>query len=436
MLPVTRVRPAFLRPAIPIRKPWGAWFKIVLLVLCCHSAVLRAETDGETLAGASASAGLQLAQEQPDLPASRITPECARTLNPMAFADPDGFERFIRGCYLRVIRIQIVTIGWISPLPNPFYGSSLNPISIAGGQIGGLLGAALQPDWIPKVYMGLVATANDPPPVTMTALQTYRNSRQYRSMLGARIELFLNPQTGEPMVARVKDPIVDGGWTPAFNMNKFMVTYAAWVPYIDQFSPSMKALRDSETHAGEKSSLSAVVVGRHPNSILNIPPGEQVLVDGLIRFRAGAVTDSVGVTIGSPNHVPWVWNEFAITSGGGKINVYGVASSFPTTWWYVDGQRIACQPRLADQSWPLQSLRPLSITINTAALRVYPALITGAPAANGAPQVADNVPVGPIYPQPYTVGPPSVGGNGQWRWVLGTSPAAAPAVSACGSGGS
>jgi hypothetical protein len=51
---------------------------------------------------------------------------------------------------------------------------------------------------------------------------------------------------------------------------------------------------------------------RHPNSALNPPPGERLLVNGLIRFRAGKHTDDVGVAIGSPYHMPCVWNEFAV----------------------------------------------------------------------------------------------------------------------------
>jgi hypothetical protein len=35
-------------------------------------------------------------------------------------------------------------------------------------------------------------------------------------------------------------------------------------------------------------------------------------VNGLIRFRAGEHTDDVGVAIGSPYHMPCVWNEFAV----------------------------------------------------------------------------------------------------------------------------
>jgi hypothetical protein len=95
------------------------------------------------------------------------------------------------------------------------------------------------------------------------------------------------------------------------------------------------------------------------------------------------------------------------------INAYGMASAFPTTWWYVNEQRVKCLPRLADSSFPMTSWN----AINTGALRVYPAISIGASAQGGNPQTPDEKPVGVIYRQPlyrqplYTVGPPSTGGS-------------------------
>jgi Helix-turn-helix domain of resolvase len=65
-----------------------------------------------------------------------------------------------------------------------------------------------------------------------------------------------------------------------------------------------------------------------------------------------------------------------------------MASAFPTTWWYVNGQRVKCQPRLADSSFPMTSWN----AINTGALRVYPAISIGASAHGGSPQTPDNKP--------------------------------------------
>ena len=106
-----------------------------------------------------------------------------------------------------------------------------------------------------------------------------------------------------------------------------------------------------------------------------------------------------------------------------------MASAFPTTWWYVNGQRVKCQPRLADSSFPMTSWN----AINTGALRVYPAISIGASAHGGSPQTSDNKPIGVIYRQPYTVGPPS-GAPTSGNYVLGDPPLPSPAVSACGLG--
>jgi hypothetical protein len=343
-------------------------------------------------------------------------------LNLFAFGNPNAFERFIRECYLNPgeqPEIQIVTIGWISPNPNPYQ-------SLAG-QAGPLGALYLQPNWIPKVYLGLIATANDPPPITMTALQSFRNARQYRAMMGARIRFVLDGRTGEPIGAEVSDVIIDGGWTPPFDRNRFLLSYGGAITR----DSGRNALNEPSYQPGTASIASAVLTRRHPNSALSLPPGERLLANGLIRFRAGKHTDDVGVAIGSPYHVPWVWNEFAVTYGQGHINVYGTASAFPTTWWYVNGHRVKCQPRLADSSFPMTSWN----AINTGALRVYPAISIGASAQGGNPQTPDDKPAGVIYRQPYTVGPPSTGGGtDQWHYVLGDPPPPSPAVSACGSG--
>lgn len=45
--------------------------------------------------------------------------------------------------------IQIGTVSWINRTPNPVYTSAQ--------------AALLTPGWIPKTYLGLAATSNDPP---------------------------------------------------------------------------------------------------------------------------------------------------------------------------------------------------------------------------------------------------------------------------------
>jgi hypothetical protein len=372
-----------------------------------------------------------LAQAQ--LPPSQLTERCARTLNPLeAFNDTNGFERFIRNCYLRNFDptdFWIASVAWINAYPNPFQGQG-GVGGYAVGQAGPIGAPILQPDWIPKVYMGLVATANPTPPRQMEALRTFRASKGYRALLAARIRIIRDNRTGEPLQAQVSDIIIDGGWTPPFNRNDFLLSYFGGLLGAFNGDRGLQALNDPQYYSGVASIASAVLTTRHPNSALTLPPGERLLVDGLIRFRAGAHTDNVGVAVGSPYHVPWVWNEFAVTYGSGRINVYGLASAFPTTWWYVNGRRVKCELRVGDTSFPTTNMR----TIDTSRLNVYPAISIGAPAGNGAAQVADTRPVGVIYNQPYTVGPAQSGGRpDQWKWALGDPPLPAPDVSACGS---
>jgi hypothetical protein len=386
-------------------------------VLLCLGTIARADPpppDGNII----------LAQSQ--LPPSRLSEKCAQSLNPLeAFNDPNGFEKFFRNCYLDTglpTDLWVATVAWISSTPNPFQGNG----GVGGylvGQAGVLSPLALKPDWIPKVYLGLIATANPPPPMQMVALQTFRQGKQYRALLAARIHLLRAPGTGEVMGAQVSQPIIDGGWTPPFNRNIFVGSYLGGLLGAISGDPGMQALNDSGTYAGEASVASKVLAGPHPNTVLHIPAGERIVADALIRFRAGAHTDEVGVQVGSPNHVPWVWNEFAVTANGSQVKIYGAASAFPTTWWYVDGTRIKCVPRLADSSIPSQNYQ-----ITTSALKAYPALSTGASTRNGAAQVSDNQPSGPIGQQPYTVG----AAGQQWSWTLGTQVPAAPAVAACG----
>lgn len=416
------------RPGTPVAGSPSPWLRAVIACLLLAAVWPRPAATEPVPAEPR-----QFAQAQ--LPPSRITPNCARTITPFAFGDPDGFQRFIRECYLgqdQALDFQVIAVGWISPFPNPFNGKDTG---LAGNLWGQAQGATtpkvLQPNWIPQVYMGLVATANETPPTRLSEPAQLLKRRQFRSMLGARFRLVMNPNSGEPIGATITGVVIDGGWTPPFSFARFLAPGAATLIPILNSQPDIQELKNTDWHRGYKSMISAVRNQRHPNSALTLPPGERLLVDALIRFRAGDETDYTGTVIGSPYHVPWVWNEFAVTYGSGRVNVYGIASAFPTTWWYVNGNRIMCQPRLDDSEWPLKSW---SFEIDTQRLRAYPALSTGASAKGNAPQIPDDQPQGPVYQQPYTVGPPSGGGGGQWHYVVGDPPLSFPAVPACGNG--
>jgi hypothetical protein len=332
--------------------------------------------------------------------------------------------------------MQVIAVGWISPFPNPFNGKDTGLGGWVWGQVQGAVEPKrLQPNWIPQVYMGLVATANDTPPTSLSDVKTFMRNKQFRSLLGARFRLVLDPVTGAPTQAKLTGVIMDGGWTPPFSFERFLApSVARFIPVLNS-QPDIQELINTGWHRGYKSTITSVSTTRHPNSMLVLPPGERLLIDALIRFRAGDKTDYTGTVIGSPYHVPWVWNEFAVTYGNGQVNVYGVASAFPTTWWFVNGTRIKCQPRLSDSEWPLKRGPPQPTVfreIDTQRLQAYPAISIGAPTTDNAPQIADTPPSGPVYPQRFTVPPPSLPGNGQWRYVMGDRPLPSPNVSACG----
>jgi hypothetical protein len=65
-----------------------------------------------------------------------------------------------------------------------------------------------------------------------------------------------------------------------------------------------------------------------------VPVDETVLVNAVIKFRAGQHTDSIGIqNVGSPFHVPWVWCELLRTHRFGTFTLYGRGSVFPSHAW-------------------------------------------------------------------------------------------------------
>ena len=144
----------------------------------------------------------------------------------------------------------------------------------------------------------------------------------------------------------------DPGFTPPFSLGSFRWRRSAarsigWQAF--------KATWSFAYHEGELSPLSGVVPsGRHKNStIIGVPATETVLANLLVKFRAGAITDSVGVSaVGCPYHVPWVWCETVLTYAAGQFKIYGRGSIFPTHAWYLNGRQMVLQPRVGDPTFP------------------------------------------------------------------------------------
>ena len=89
----------------------------------------------------------------------------------------------------------------------------------------------------------------------------------------------------------------------------------------------------------------------HPHSYLKgilCENGEdfgEVLVDALVKVRAGPHTNCLGITVAqSPRHVPWVWCEHALmkkrTEKGDGYFLYLTGSRFPSHSLFLNGERI------------------------------------------------------------------------------------------------
>lgn len=250
------------------------------------------------------------------------------------------------------------------------------------------------PDWVPKTYLGLFATRN-PAPATATDLTWYQGTKAFRAMTYASLEVVTSDDGAAVESVRLLKSILDPGWTPPFNRNITILT-RFYVP-----EPSMA---DTSYHAGELGSASSVVLQkRHPNTTITmVVAANKIVASGMILFRAGKVTDDTGVNVVKcPYHVPWVWCEWVLMLEGGGFKVYATGSVFPTHTFFINGTSYAQQDEPTDAKFVTGWTSPL--TIDTAALRVYPVLTVGAPA--GGPQVPDSTgaAAGPITSQSYVV---------------------------------
>jgi hypothetical protein len=73
------------------------------------------------------------------------------------------------------------------------------------------------------------------------------------------------------------------------------------------------------------------------------PRGERLLMQGLIKFRAGAHTDDTGYrVIECPHHVPWTWCEVQLSlAGDADLRLRARMAAFPSFSFYLGG---AVQP--------------------------------------------------------------------------------------------
>jgi hypothetical protein len=284
------------------------------------------------------------------------------------------------------LEFRIGSISWIKLDPNP--------VTFA------ISGVILKPDWVPKTYIGLAATANDDPATSIADFNTFRLAQQFRAIAYCRVGVEVDDKTRAVTKVVPIASFTDPGYTPPFRLMKFP---SAGIGSAFDGWEAFKSTWSFSYHAGELSAVSSAVIGRrHPNStIIGVPTIETVLANMMVKFRAGAITDSLGVgSIGCPYHVPWVWCETVATYAGGKVKLYGRGSIFPTHAWYADGLQIMTQARVGDLNFPKvplagatagtygpfsgRALNPFKIIVP--ALALYPVLSKGAPAVG--PQTA------------------------------------------------
>ena len=286
------------------------------------------------------------------------------------------------------LEVKVGSISWIKLDPNP--------VSFA------VSGVILDPAWVPKTYIGLAATANDDPSTAIGDFNSFRSEKNFRALTYCHLGVTVDDTTKAVTKVQPIVNFVDPGFTPPFKLSKF--PSAAIGSAMDGWDAFVGAW-SFRYHEGELSPLSGVVAGgRHKNTtITGVPATETVIADLLVKFRAGAITDNLGVkAVGAPYHVPWVWCETVLTYAAGRFKLYGRGSIFPTHAWYLDGQQKMSQARVGDASFPKVPLPgarqgmygPLSgqavnpFKINVESLALYPVLSAGA-SANG-PQTAVN----------------------------------------------
>jgi hypothetical protein len=303
--------------------------------------------------------------------------------------------------------IRVGTVSWINATPNPIWFSGKAKL--------------LDPAWVCKTYIGLMATANSPPPQAIADFAEQQRGKEYRALMSFTVRLTTDDRSGAVTACDLLQSVIDPGWTPPFRIFRYpSIATLGWIDGWDSF----KQVWGTSYYAGESSPLSSCKIqGRHRNSTIDsVPNAETVLLNALIKFRAGEHTDQVGIkTAEAPFHVPWVWCETLLTYGNGRVKVYGRGSVFPSHAWYLDGKQVTTNAQIADTSFPSKQVEILApppsipwfgprltvpdvLTIDVEALRIYPVLRRGA-AASGpqVPRDADAAFGGSVEQHPYTV---------------------------------
>ncbi len=287
--------------------------------------------------------------------------------------------------------IKVGTVSWIDATPNPMsrYTSFAAETKL------------FTPEWIPKTYLGLAATCNSAPPDPLTDFRGYQKNMDFRAMTFCHFRADIDNGAKGVMSFSLLDAFHDGGWTPPFKARY-------WPSTLFIFKKSMWS---NFQYKGDSSPLSAVhTESRHPNTAISIvTKTEFLLVNALIKFRAGKHTDEIGINeVGSPYHVPWVWCELVLTYGQGQFRLYGRGSIFPSHAWYFNGRCVNKISQASDSKFPWTSKIPPVIAERQ--LKIYPVLTAGAPSSSPQQPLGDEkLRTGAVDEQLYTAG-----GGDEW----------------------
>ena len=299
------------------------------------------------------------------------------------------------------VDLSIMGVGWIDEKPNPL-------TQLIGD------GVLDKPNWIVRTYMGLIGTANKAPtnPMSTSSMSALLASKDFRAINFAQIKVNVDPHTlaplGETSVTSSQDPgscvldntgqvhsCQDPGWTPPIDQGKFLALGLAglWSANVN----------DRNYYRAEISPISSIVYSIHPNNVISFEDGETVLVSSVMKFRAGQHTDNIGVSseVGSPFHVPWLWNEFALSYYKDQYLLHISAAKFPTTYWYINGQLQRSMPQVFDTTFPKRAGFSSPIDVNK--LQIYPVLSAGAPSSAPQSPIDDPYSINdPVIDHPFT----------------------------------
>jgi hypothetical protein len=260
--------------------------------------------------------------------------------------------------------VSIGCVSWINVVPNPIYFAASAFV--------------YEPAWVPKTYIGLEATANSDPGDRIADFVAFRQTRDFRALMHCKVAFDWDPIKRQLSDLKVADSVYDPGYTPPFRMRRFPSSLLSFD----------RNVYSSSWYPGEASPLSSInTQARHINTcIADVPKSETVLVNGVVKFRAGAHTDSVGVTtVKCPFHVPWVWSEMLLTWDGKKPKLYGRGSVFPSHSWYLNGERVVRTGQVGDASLPRRRVEGAYVknlyTIAVEQMQIFPVLSAGASAS-------------------------------------------------------